>query len=127
MPNVTAAGGTFRVDKPLYLRGLGCWLRAKTVPHRLFLLGPQGLVAQGNIKPLWYCMSQATGWCWAPITGTPPRLEPGVDYHLLAKAEQWRPESFPGRTGGRCRTELPHRGGGQGRRQRRRRPEEVED
>ena len=94
VPNATAAGCTFRVDKRLFLRDLGCWLRPWAGPHDLYLLGPQGLMAQAKVKPLRFKMSETEGWSWAAIAGDPLHLEPGVDYHLLAKAERSGPNLF---------------------------------
>ncbi len=82
MAPAKAVGCTIRVDKPLYLRALGAWMRANVGvhPYTLMLIGPDGPVARttlksGTITDVWY---------WGQIEGAAPQLIPGVDYHLLA-------------------------------------------
>jgi hypothetical protein len=94
VPNAVAVGCAFRVTKPLYLRELGCWLRANAGPHTLHLIGPSGPMAKVNVKPAKFTMHEDTGWVWATVAGAPQLLEPGVDYRLLAKADKGGPNLF---------------------------------
>ena len=85
---ISAAGCTFRVDQPRFLHALGCWMsKWAGSPYTLTLLSPQGAIAQTRVKTQHYKMNTVDGWCWSATTGTPIRLEPGIDYHILAVAD----------------------------------------
>lgn len=86
VPNAKAAGCTFHVDKPLYLRQLGCWLQPdpwqEVGTYTVNLLGPLGVIASAKIT------GAGWSWGWGKVAGTPPLLEPGVDYQLLVNSDK---------------------------------------
>ncbi|OGV64950.1 MAG: hypothetical protein A3K19_10490 [Lentisphaerae bacterium RIFOXYB12_FULL_65_16] len=89
----TAAGCSLTVEQSVVVRALGCWLRPHTGAHNLVLMGPQGPLVQVGVQPQRIAVSEVESWVWAwgAVPGDPVRLEPGVTYHLLARAEKGEP------------------------------------
>ena len=87
VPAAKAAGCAFRVDKPLFLHELGCWLQPDNPwqsigTYTVTLLGPLGVIARANVT------GNGWSWGWGKISGDPPRLDPGVDYQLLVTSDK---------------------------------------